>query len=202
MNWSATGPHWIIAFGEVRNGKAFFGQGKESLLCPRNFALFVPAFSLVQSDERSAEVFLHGILHHGSAPRGLPLKSMMFVPTTWSLPTKSEKVAEFFESGTRKICIDTLKEPSYLVERAKKTVEENFSKDLKIPEIAFKLKTNPAALSREFQTQSGLSLTAYYELLQASERLFSAFPEGAELRAPSLDFSKLSRQTNSSQPAE
>lgn len=82
--------------------------------------------------------------------------------------------------------IEVLQSPSYLAEKAKRFLDENFEKDLKIPELAFKLRTNPASLSREFQTQTGISLTEYHELLRETHNVFAKLKDGTEFHCNGL----------------
>jgi hypothetical protein len=196
MQWNVTAEHWVLGMCEVRNGKAYFAHGKDLLLCPKNFAFFWPAHALTKSEDKGAEVNVTFHIYSALAPANLPKQPILFIPPNWSLPPKFERVAEYIEAGTKKLAISGIKSPSYLVEQAKSFVDEEFkntpAKEFKIADLAFKLRTNSAALSRDFKTATGISLSDYRELVRKFRDGVAAFanakklPEKIELKSETL----------------
>lgn len=196
MQWNLTAEYWVLGMCEVRNGKAYFAHGKDLLLCPKNFAFFWPAHALTTSEDKGAEVNVTFQIYSAPAPANVPKQPILFIPPNWSLPPKLDRVADYVEAGTKKLAISGIKSASYLVEQAKNLVDEEFKnapdKELKIAELAFKLRTNPAALSRDFKNATGISLSDYHELVRKFRDGVAAFadarglPEKIELKSETL----------------
>jgi hypothetical protein len=194
MHWNVTGDRWVLGMCEVRNGKAYFAHGKDMLLCPKNFAFFWPANSLSKSEDKDAEVTVTFHIYRGlEANQKLPEQPRLFIPPNWSLPAKAEQISEYLRQGTKPLNINGIKSASFTVERAKHFVDENFrglaEKTLNIPELAYKLKTNPAALSRDFKAASGISLVEYHELLMALTQAEAKWPSPGT--SPTSTYSKI-----------
>lgn len=201
MKRNVTSAHWALGFGEVRNGKAYFVHGSDPLLCPKNFAFFLPNFSLIEADEKNAEVFMTARVFHGVMPGTLPTAALMFTPSSWSLPVNADQALKFIAGGTKKIVIERLKNPSYLVEKLKQLADHSLSADLKIPEIAFRLKTNPAALAREFKQATGVAPAEYHDLLKLTHARLqklsaTAGDSGVLLKGPSLSLLEVALGSN------
>jgi AraC-like DNA-binding protein len=184
-----SGPFWMLIEANTKNGFLSWKVNGKMIQPEKNrLFLFVPAYSW--SSEfypKNMECSLRGLFCIGKMHSRWPSAPTLYT-STQKLPLKLENVDSFLSKSQVISEVPLQISPSGTASRVKKIIETNSYPEFSMAQIALKLKTSPAVLSREFkksfgytpmQYRRGLKVTlGMYHLLCGKDPSEAAFLSG------------------------
>ena len=190
-----TGPYWMLIEVEITEGKIWWTvDGNEVHPEDRRLFIFLPSFCwTIEHYSKNTQVRVQGLISK------VPLNFSSFSePTLFysnqSLPREIRKLPAFFESIHMAKSIGVCSNPSSLSLRAKRMIDKMYYGPTEIQDIATKLKTSSAVLSRSFKSDYGKPPAFYRKGLRITVGMYELMMGTPPIKAAQLaGYSDLSR---------
>jgi AraC-like DNA-binding protein len=164
---------WLLELFELEEGHYSFMRGGEHVLPKtKHFGIFYPPFTIM----RVCVEDIRGRSAGMAATTCLPEKFMtvpILFETAFTAPPKSvEQVEEILNSSYNPQSIELNPTPSLLSIHVKKLIDENYSARPSIAHIAMRLGVTHAHLTRQFNSDFGLSPSVYCHQMRITDATF------------------------------
>jgi AraC-like DNA-binding protein len=174
----ASGPLCVLAAVEVTRGEIRYRRGSVLVTAPRRYTLFLPPFALVQAVLTRCEVTSVAIAFRPSFPDHVLSPAARLCPGSPALPASRLAALRCVRSLADDTSIDRGLEPGRLARSAKGLIDSEYGGLLRIGELAVRLRTSPAALSRAFTRAYGIPPVRYRHHVRVMDALMR-FSDGA-----------------------
>lgn len=165
----AYGPLWIVGFCDAPKNKiSIHNKGENLPLCGKT-GFFAPAFSIIQWSIAAGIYNWDACVSHLSIPSEISQKPFVF---SWNgqLPKTFTDLIQLLKSSPNKIFLEQQNKNSSVAEKVKNYIDQFYTENLHISEIAKNFHFSWAVMSREFKKVYGVSPIEYRHRL----RLFHA----------------------------
>lgn len=190
-----SGPYWMLIETEILKGKIWWiSDGRKKLPDTRRHFIFLPPFSwAMEHYERGTEVRVHGLISRTKL--NIPtIPGPILFHSQQALPKSFDGVTQFLRRVEDYETIGACTNPSSLSARAKRLLDTGYPDAIEIKNIAAKLKTQPATLSRTFKADFGETPVFYRKGLRVTVGMHELMMGTPPVRAAELaGYSDLSR---------
>ena len=189
-----SGPACIYAVVQVRRGAVAYHHGDDRVGTPRQFALFLPPFEIVQASLERCAVTSIALAFRPEMGDDLPPHAVLLSAEGDAPPSSRADALGRLRAATPIGRISRAREPSPGAARAKDIIDREYGGALAMGRIAARLRTAPAVLSRMFKHAYGMPPIRYRHHVRVMDAL-AQFAEGAAPAAvfQNVGFDDLSR---------
>ncbi len=158
------GPLTMCALARVRTGTTSFYRGDSFHDTPAEYALFAPAYSVIEWCFEDVHLEIEAIMTMYSGfdcsfgAIMIPRLNLQRLPRTLE---EMQSLAKYICNSHDAIPLERCIKPTSLSRKVKKAVDQTFAEEIKISQIARKLATAPSVVSRQFSRDYGLSPAEY-----------------------------------------
>jgi AraC-like DNA-binding protein len=177
-----SGPACIYAVVRIRRGTVTYLHGDARIRAPRAYAMYLPPFTVVQVSLDACDLRSDAIAFRPHAPDAP--HAPVIVPVAEPFPSSAGEAVQRVRDASMRTFVGRAPEPGALAARAKAAIDRAFDAPLGIADVARRLGTSPAMLSRRFRQAFGLPPVRYRHHVRVMEALMR-LAEGA---APAVVF--------------
>jgi len=182
-----SGPYWMLIETEISKGKIWWitDQLEKTPRQNRHF-IFIPPFSwAMEHYQKDTEIKVKGLISKSKLNLTKFTEPILFYSPE-ALPQTLDGVTEFLNGVMNYETIGTCTNPSALSARAKRLLDDKYQTRIEIKEIAAKLKTQPAVLSRTFKAEFGETPAFYRKGLRVTVGMYELMMGAPPVRAAEL----------------
>lgn len=166
-----TGDYWIFGVVLVKQGNVTFRHGQDLVEIPFTpFAMLLPPFSITQVELRNSITCNFGFVFK-SLPSTTIKTPLVFRYNATSVPKSLREITDCIAKLSFPIPVGREDGPSALSMRAKDLISKSYLDGILISEVAAKLRTSSAVLSRYFKRDYGLTPVEYRRQLQITRAM-------------------------------
>jgi len=174
----ASGPTCIYAVVRVSGGKVRYRCGSSLVCAPRRFHVFLPPFEIVQASLERCSATSIALSFRPEASDDLPRQPVLIPTDDLSVPDSSAEALDKLRRTTAVIPVGRARDPAPLAATAKAIIDREYAGPLEIADVAARLHTSPAVLSRTFRHAYGIPPVRYRHHVRVMDALMQ-FAEGA-----------------------
>lgn len=165
----AYGPVWIVGFCDAPKDSISIHNKGEFFPLNGKTGFFAPAFSIIQWSINAGVYNWDACVSHLQLPSEIDTKPFVFA---WSgeLPKTFADLIQLLKNSPKKIFFEQQNKNSSVAEKVKNYIDQFYTEDIHISEIAMNFHFSWAFMSREFKKVYGISPIEYRHRL----RLFHA----------------------------
>ena len=147
-----TGPYWMLIEVKVIAGDIWWmSGGKKIIPTQKSLFIFLPSFTwAIEHCSENTSLKIRGLISRKKINLPNFSEPILFYSKK-SLPQTERQVVALLESVAYFELVGANSNPSKLSERVKNLIDRNYLRSIEIQEIAAKLKSSSAALSRRFK---------------------------------------------------
>jgi AraC-like DNA-binding protein len=168
----------------VARGRVAYLQDNARIPAPKQFAIFLPPFTLVQASLDRCDVVTAAVAFRPPSSRSLPSQPLLIPTDIDQVPTSIADVLRCIDGAEGTVAIGRARHPSPLALRAKAILDTEYGTTLAIANIARRLRVSSAVLSRTFKRTYGMPPVRYRHYL----RVMAALMRQAEGGVPANVF--------------
>ena len=182
-----SGPYWMLIETEISNGKIWWiSDHLEKVPHQRRHFIFIPPFSwAMEHYEKGTEIKVKGLISRSELKPNKFNDPILFCSCE-ALPQTVSGVEKFLNGITEYETISACTNPSSVSARAKRMLDEKYQTRIEIKEIAARLKTQPAVLSRAFKSEFGETPAFYRKGLRVTVGMYELMMGAPPVRAAEL----------------
>lgn len=193
-----TGPYWMLIKTTVIKGSLWWNSDGERVYPAKEHYIFVPPYSwAMEQYTKGTELKIQGLISKIPIPGNKILRPVI-INSSAKLPKNLKEVSQLVNLGEEAFEISTCTSPSSLSARAKDMIDNGYRSSIEINEIAKKLKTSPAVLSRKFKSDFGKTPAFYRQGLKVTvgmyELMMGTSPAEAAVLAGYQDLGRFYKQ--------
>lgn len=169
------GPIWMLTQIRIAGPAVWWTVDGRKVMAenPESFVAFFPPYSwAVEHAKPGTQWDMTSILSMEALPKAAP-KYPCLLRSTESFPASTKEVPSFFERSTIATELSVCTKPSVTAQRIKEHLDKGFADDISLEEIAKKMKSSSAYLSRQFKAAYGYSPNHYKKRLKISVATFA-----------------------------
>lgn len=157
-----TGPYWMLIKTTVISGSLYWNSDGKKVYPEKTHYIFIPPYSwAMEQYSKGTEVKIQGLISKLPIP-GNTIMDPVIINSKAELPKNLKEVSQFLKSHKHIYNVSPNTSPSSLSVRTKNLIDKEYNSSIEIKEIAKKLKTSPAVLSRKFKGRHHHSKTFYW----------------------------------------
>jgi AraC-like DNA-binding protein len=172
-----SGPACVYAVVHVRRGTVAYLHGESRIRAPRDFALFLPPFSIVQAALERCDVSSVAITFRPRPSDDFPRHAMLVAEGALSAGSRLDALEHIRTIGSW-TNVGRDHDPAALAANTKTIIDRHYGGPLEIGRIAARLHVSPAVLSRTFRFAYGIPPVRYRHHVRVMDALMQ-FAEGA-----------------------
>lgn len=183
-----TGPYWMLIEVTVHKGRMWYISDLNQITIdePR-FYIYVPPFSwATEYYTANTKVSIRGLISRTPLETILPEHPTVFLHSKKEFPTNMREVPSFLDGRDESKTVSICTNPSALSKRAKEILDREYNSGVEIQEIATRLKTSSAVLSRSFKKDFGHPLAFYKKGLRVTVGMYELMMGNSPTKAAEL----------------
>ena len=174
----ASGPLCVLAAVQVNRGEIRYRRGGALIPAPRQYTLFLPPFALVEAVLTQCDVTSVAMAFRPSSLDRVLSPSALLAPGCESLPASKVEALDGAWVPAGGTSIGRGLQPGRLARSAKSFIDTDYAGLVRIGELAARLRTSPAGLSRAFVRAYGIPPVRYRHHVRVMDALMR-FADGA-----------------------